>query len=362
MTVELTDRIYECAFVPELWPEVLRELADIAAARAGFLFVSNGDIHRWKSSTTVGEEALRPLVESGWVARSDRFARFLAARHAGFLKESALYDSEELQADPFYRLVLAPRGLGRAAGTTISLPTGDRFSISLEREFALGPVSDAVIETLDEFRPHLARAALMSGRLRLERARAASEALGLVGLPALVFGEQSQVLAANPLIEALTDFVQWRAHGRVALKDPVADKLLRDAVTAAAADGAAIRSFPARGGEAMMVAHVIPVRRSSRDIFVRCPAVLLLTPVTQPQGPPVELVQSLFDLTPAEARVARSLVGGKTVENIASDSGVSSNTIRAHVRGVLTKTGCNRQVDVVAMLAGIGSTQPGEPH
>jgi hypothetical protein len=54
MTVELTDRIYECAFVPELWPEVLRELADIAAARAGFLFVSNGDIHRWKSSTTVG--------------------------------------------------------------------------------------------------------------------------------------------------------------------------------------------------------------------------------------------------------------------------------------------------------------------
>jgi hypothetical protein len=48
--------------------------------------------------------------------------------------------------------------------------------------------------------------------------------------------------------------------------------------------------------------------------------------VTLPQAPPVELVQSLFDLTPAEARVARGLAAGKTVEDIASTGGVSRNT------------------------------------
>jgi DNA-binding CsgD family transcriptional regulator len=73
--------------------------------------------------------------------------------------------------------------------------------------------------------------------------------------------------------------------------------------------------------------------------------VLTLTPVTPPQAPPVELVQSLFDLTPAEARVARSLASGKAVETIAADGGVSLSTIRTHVRGVLEKTGCNRQID-----------------
>jgi DNA-binding CsgD family transcriptional regulator len=57
-----------------------------------------------------------------------------------------------------------------------------------------------------------------------------------------------------------------------------------------------------------------------------------LTPVTLPQAPPVELVQSLFDLTPAEARVAGSLAVGKTVEDIATDGGISPNTIRTHVR------------------------------
>ena len=110
-----------------------------------------------------------------------------------------------------------------------------------------------------------------------------------------------------------------------------------------------------------MVAHVIPIRLSARDVFVRCAAVLAMTPVTAPQAPPIELVQSLFDLTPAEARVARSLASGKSVEAIASDGGVSLNTVRTHVRGVLDKTGCNRQVEVVALLAGIAQPRIPKP-
>jgi DNA-binding CsgD family transcriptional regulator len=110
-----------------------------------------------------------------------------------------------------------------------------------------------------------------------------------------------------------------------------------------------------------MVAHVIPVRLSARDVFLRCAAVLAITPVSAPQAPPVELVQSLFDLTPAEARVARSLAAGKSVEAIASDSGVSLNTVRTQVRGVFDKTGCNRQVDVVALLAGIAQPRTAKP-
>jgi DNA-binding CsgD family transcriptional regulator len=82
----------------------------------------------------------------------------------------------------------------------------------------------------------------------------------------------------------------------------------------------------------------------------------VLTPVTLPQAPPVELVQSLFDLTPAEARVARGLASGKTVDDIASAGGTSANTVRTHVRGVLEKTGCNRQADIVALLTAISAT------
>ncbi len=162
----------------------------------------------------------------------------------------------------------------------------------------------------------------------------------------------------------MTSYVHWRARDRVSLKDRAADTLLRDAIAAIdLAGGVGVRSFPVRdaANEAMMVAHVVPIRLSARDIFVRCAAVLVLTPVTLPQAPPVELVQSLFDLTPAEARVARGLASGKTVEAIATDGGTSANTIRTQVRGVLDKTGCNRQVDIVALLTAISSTRLTSP-
>jgi DNA-binding CsgD family transcriptional regulator len=233
----------------------------------------------------------------------------------------------------------------------------------LTRRTERGPVERAVVQKLDELRPHLARSAFLSARLQLERARIASETLAVMGLPALVLNEQGKVLAANHLIEALTGHVQWRARDRVSLKDRAADNLLRDAIAAIDVAGGAVRSFPVRDADtqAMMVAHVVPIRLSARDIFVRCAAALVLTPVTLPQAPPVELVQSLFDLTPAEARVARSLASGKTVEDIATDRGTTANTIRTHVRGVLEKTGCNRQVDIVALLTAISATRLTSP-
>ncbi len=36
--LDLIDRIFECSFVPELWPKVLDELAKLVDARSGQLF------------------------------------------------------------------------------------------------------------------------------------------------------------------------------------------------------------------------------------------------------------------------------------------------------------------------------------
>jgi DNA-binding CsgD family transcriptional regulator len=363
MDTQLIDRIYECSFAPELWPGVLGELATIATARAGFLFLSNADIHHFTSSSEIGATVLKPLVASGWVARSERFRRFLAARNFGFLSDGDIYTAEEKNTDPFYRDILLPRGLGWAVGTTVPLPTGDRFAINLEREYLRGPVEPAAIHRLDLLRPHIARSALMSARLQLERARATSEALARVRLPALVLDVNGKVLAANHLIEMLSGQIHWRVQDRVSLKDRAADRILRDAIAAIDPNGGpAVRSFPTRDIDdgTPMVVHVIPIRLSARDVFIRCAAVLVLTPVTLPKAPPADLVQSLFDLTPAEARVACSLAAGKTVDDIASDNHISPNTIRTHVRGVLGKTGCSRQAEVVALLTGLSSIRPND--
>jgi DNA-binding CsgD family transcriptional regulator len=296
------------------------------------------------------------FVGEGLFARTSRPMRAIAANHAGFLRELDVYTEDELASDPIYSELLWPAGLGWCAATAIPAPTGDVLFLCLERERARGPVEIAAIERLDALRPHLARGALMSARLQLERAQTAAETLALIGMPALVFDEQGKVLAANSLIEALTDTLRWRARDRIALNDLHADRLFRQAIqTLAIEDRAAARSFAIRAANASaaLVAHVIPLRRTARDLIVRCAGVLMISPVTLPQAPPVELVQSLFDLTAAEARVARHLTAGQTVEEIATSSGVSLNTVRTQVRGVLEKTGSRRQADAIALLGGI---------
>ncbi|MGH8597749.1 MAG: helix-turn-helix transcriptional regulator, partial [Gammaproteobacteria bacterium] len=352
MDPDLVDRIYESSFVPELWPGVLDELVRGVEGAGGSLVISKAEVQFGTTSPGVRELAERFPPER-WFWRGQVVARLFAERHAGFLTESDLFTPEELDLEPLFRDMFRPMGIGWAVGTAIPIPTGENVTFFLTRWTGRGPFERAFVQKLDELRPHLARSALMSARLQLERARIASETLAVMGLPALVLDEKGKVLAANNLIEALTRYVQWRARDRVSLKDRSADNLLRDAIAAIdLAGGVGVRSFPVRdtANDAMMVAHVVPIRLSARDIFVRCAAVLVLTPVTLPHAPPVELVQSLFDLTPAEARVARSLASGKTVEAIATDGGISANTIRTHVRGVLEKTGCNRQVDIVALL------------
>jgi DNA-binding CsgD family transcriptional regulator len=353
----LIDRIYECAFAPEHWPGVFDELAKIADARGGYLFTANRKVINWTASASL-QLGMQAFVAGDFYTRTSRPARALASGHAGFLRDYDVFTDEELAADPIYRDLLWPAGLGWCAATAIRLPTGDELFLCVEREHARGPVEATAIEQLDALRPHLARSALMAARLQLERVRAASAMLASIGLPALVFDRAGRVLVANELLERPSDHVHWRAQARFALKDSKADALLRRAMETLQADGAGSnRSFPVRGpgAQVALIAHVVPIRRSARDLFSQSVGVLILMPAKTPQAPSVELVQSLFDLTAAEARVARSLTMGQTVDEIASENGVSSHTVRTQVRGVLEKTGSRRQADVIALLGGIGA-------
>ncbi len=356
---ELIDRIYECGFVPELWPEVLRDTSKISGSAGGSLYVTNPEITAWTASKNSHAIAER-FVADGWYWRGRLMSRVHNARHPGFLRDLDLFTKDELEEEPIYRDNWSKMGLGWGAATAISLPTGETLAIVLSRMITQGPPDDTTVRRLDVLRPHLARTAVLAARLHLARAQAASQTLAALGLAAMVLDETGKVVAANALIEAMSDVVQWCSDDRVALRERRADELLVDALARIARnDTGGTQSFPIRDAATgtLMVGHVVPVRFSARDIFAHSTAVFILMPVAAPNAPPVELVMSLFDLTPAEARIARGLAAGKTVDDLATDHAVSPNTVRVQVRGVLEKTGCQRQAEVVALLGGVSATR-----
>jgi DNA-binding CsgD family transcriptional regulator len=63
-----------------------------------------------------------------------------------------------------------------------------------------------------------------------------------------------------------------------------------------------------------------------------------------------ELVRQLFDLTPAEAAVARRLASGLSLEDAATSLSISRNTARAHLRSIFSKSGITRQTELVRLM------------
>jgi DNA-binding CsgD family transcriptional regulator len=76
------------------------------------------------------------------------------------------------------------------------------------------------------------------------------------------------------------------------------------------------------------------------------------------QTPSERSVSAFFGLSPAESRLAASLMQGRKLGDIARDSGVEVTTLRTQLSSILRKVGVQRQVDLVRVLSSIGPTGP----
>ena len=352
----LIDRIYEAGVLPEQWPAVLEDLTKVADG-AGALILSRTRFQEHFIGTPEAARMFAEACAAGWQGdRNPRAPRLFGAKHAGFLTDLDVFSREEIDREPYFTEFLRPLGLGWGTATAIEVPNGDMIAFDIERSLERGPVERPVVERLDQLRPHLARASMLSARLAFERARAAALALEHVGLPAAVLGRNMHMIAANPSLEAMMPGVVQDRRTRVALVDRNADALLAEALARLARpkDPGGVRSVPiaAREEQPPLIVHVVPIRLGAHDVFSGASGILVVTPVIPGEVPAAEVLQGLFDLTAAEARVARAIGEGQTVDVIAGSFGVSRETVRSQLKAVLSKTGAPRQVDLAALLAG----------
>jgi DNA-binding CsgD family transcriptional regulator len=190
----------------------------------------------------------------------------------------------------------------------------------------------------------------------MERARAATESLALLGLPAAVLRRSGRLMTTNALFDRLVPGVMQDRAERLTLASAAADALFAQSMSALHQGhvAAEVRSVPiaAQDDRPPMIVHLVPIHGAARDLFDRASAIVMVTPVVPAEVPTAEVLQGLFDLTPAEARIARGIGEGRTIDTIAGAFGVSRETVRNQLKAVLAKTGLRRQVELAALLAG----------
>ncbi|WFU07441.1 helix-turn-helix transcriptional regulator (plasmid) [Rhizobium sp. CB3171] len=283
-----------------------------------------------------------------------RVPRAIALRHAGFISDLELLTAEEHATNDIYQKLLRPHGIEWAAGTVITTPTFDCLAFEFGTKMESGPFTRERLDRLDLYRPHLARAGLISARLGLERARGMADTIGSVGLAAAILDRGGRVLATNSRFESLAPRVEIVARDQVFVANKSAAGLLRQSIEQNATQktpNVASIPVPAVEDHHALIIHIIPVRRAAHDVFFGAASMLVVTSVTAPSAPLAELLNGLFDLSPAEARVARLLSEGDSVTTAAGRLSLSRETIRSHLKAVMSKTGVSRQADLARLLA-----------
>lgn len=154
------------------------------------------------------------------------------------------------------------------------------------------------------------------------------------------------------------------ARDGLALADKKADLLFKGAVAASRSMvRPAVRSIPlaAREDKPALILHVLPLRGAAHEIFSNADILLVATKLgTSLMVPSPSILTGLFDLSPAEARLASALASGGVLKEISAEHGITVRTARSYLEQVFRKTGTRQQSELVALLKSAGPLDPAD--
>ena len=349
---KLIDSIYASALDVDLWPGTLAMLADLFDGTQATLYSHNtrdrrADVH---AQSGLDPAFLRSYVEhfgqlNPFVDRVAELAVGVSATAEDLVRRDVYHGGE------FFNDWVRPQGCLEFITTNL-FHRGDALSgiTVLRGARAFDRHEKALWGMLAS---HLRRALQVHRELYAARVvrDGAVETLDRLSIGALVVGAGSEVIFANVAAEAaLRGGHGLRARGgRLCGETPSASGALDRAISAAAATGAGHGShpggvvvLPSRDGRSVPVL-VSPLRVGAPPIDAPAVAALvLLGGERQPQARPEDLAKT-FGLTAAESRLLSALVAGQSLSDHATAKGIAIETVRAHLRQVLAKTGTNRQ-------------------
>ena len=345
---ELVDAIYEAAFFPEGWTDLLAKVGAVCGSAAGLLMVFDGASPVGFRATPVIHDIIQAAAASP-ERSNERAAYALKNPYRGFVRANDYLPPEILKSGHANRLAI---GLDSEASSVTVMPTGEMVVFSFDRWAREGPHRNQHLAALNALYPHLARTALVAARLRLDRASTAATTLQRIGLPAAVLTSSGRLLSSNASFDRLTSLILPGASGRIVIADLRAHRLLQEALGPPSTG--AIRSIPIAEAEGRRpcVLHVLPLRRNAHDIFSGGDMLIVVTTLSASSASPSPAVlESLFDLTQSEVSFAAALMGGLTVQEAARACGLTKSSGRTYLARIFAKTGTHRQSELITLLS-----------
>ncbi|ATE58798.1 helix-turn-helix transcriptional regulator [Thauera sinica] len=356
--------LYEATLHPKRWYAALQGMAHLGEAQAAvFIDMDYALSVLWRHVLYNVDEEAHHVYLKRYAQIDPRLPVMMKAPELRWLSDVEALSEATRTDNPVYRDYLVPSGLkeclmakaaveGARHGHVVLLKIGvsDRFSAEQRA-------------TLELLLPHVDRAVRISRRLAgFARALAfGSRGIDESDEPVAALTSNGCISEANPAFERLLAngdiFVADHGHKLRCKSDDAQARLGRsiaDALELAKGNTRHdSRNSPVvtvdRAGAPPLLVTVTPLMQMGAQPWFEQVGVLIK--VSDPLRPPSEeVLQQGFSFTAAEARLARALLGGGTLAEVALRIGVSVNTVKTQLQVVFQKTRTTRQPELVALL------------
>lgn len=368
----LIDLVYDAATDPGQWPVVLRTVSD-ALGGCGFV-MSMLPVNKVVTSPFVTGVRVDPdhlnLIRLRY-SSPDTNPLVAAMPHlpvaSPVVRECIQEDAEYFRGE-LYNEVFRPLGLAHTAVACLHRTPEHIVPMGILKRSHCNRPDSHDLRLLGRLLPHMHRSAQLYLRVagRVAQTNTMERVLHEMPFGVILVDAEGRVLFRNRGAEAITGVADGLTVRNGLLKAMKSDetktlhRLIEDAALIAGGQGgcAADRAWVTVSRTSRRRPYsvlVLPVPRRAEgfagELCRTGPVALVL--VTDPDATPdlsIDAMRRLYDLTPAEIRLAGALVSGKTLGEYAAQAGVTRETARWRLKQVLAKTDTHRQSELVRLL------------
>jgi DNA-binding CsgD family transcriptional regulator/PAS domain-containing protein len=347
---KLTGEIYEASRDGGLWPRVLLQVCELLGSPRGSFWIRSKQNGELTTSCVHGqsEEDQREYLDKWalqdpWLLRLDRFPR----EEGVFAPSHSVITDEELEATEVYQAYLSPRKLHYGGGAWIARGVDVESFLTVIRSKQSGPLTEYELAMGTRIAGHIRRSVQLLEERHLLSQGCTGIKICFEELPfaVAILNQDGKVVQSNGRFQKLAGKADGLAlrEGSVLLES--GDVLMPERRT---------RSFAIRrrrrGTPYWATLRPIQAENWHPMGVVKLTAILEVRDPDRATSADSAQLETLFGLTPAEARFASMLASGLSVKQAAEQLGIAEQTGRTHLKRAMSKTGTRRQAELMSRI------------
>lgn len=350
---ELVDLCYECALDTTTWLPLLERLVEASGHQKIFLFYARHHKSDAQAATTIN-----PYTPAGLNGYNNQHWQLtpgldLSGSHTlgSWYKALVDFGTEHARQGPDDQAFYLPHGLHNVASVRLDEQADTGLYLTALHQVSAPSPSARHYALLERITPHLLKAVKLSARINCLELDLAKRDLLLDHhtTPLWLLDGEGQVLHCNQTARQMSlrgsPLFEKFAHLHSTTQDTRLRALIRRAAGKDGKRQAGWLRLNASESQELLVTPV-PADAGYNRHFNK-PLVLLALLENRLPSP---LLAELFQLSPAEHRLAELLAQGLTLEGCAARLNVSINTVRTQLRALFRKTGTTRQAQLINLF------------